>query len=95
METSSITMVSIAFTTRWFRIFLVSPMSRRRGGKLKKEWMVWPPTFTAARPVGARTIAFSSELKISWRSSVVLPVPARPVRKMLRRPAMISSISGW
>ena len=50
-----------------------------RGGKPKKEWMVWPPTLTAASPVGARTTISSETRSLRQVSNVDLPVPARPV----------------
>ena len=50
-----------------------------RGGKPKKEWMVWPPTLTAASPVGASTTISSVIIPRRLVSSVDLPVPARPV----------------
>ena len=50
-----------------------------RGGKPKKEWMVWPPTLTAASPVGASTTISSVIIPRRQVSSVDLPVPARPV----------------
>ena len=34
-----------SFTSSWFM---------RPQGNMKKEWIVCPPTFSAARPVGAR-----------------------------------------
>jgi hypothetical protein len=43
--------------------------------------MVWPFTFSAAIPVGARTKTLLSVFSINCFINVVLPVPAFPVRK--------------
>ena len=83
IEISSITTVSTARTTRALGRRRTSCASIRRGGSLKKEWMVCPPAFIAATPVGATITALSPASLRNLRSSVVLPVPARPVRKRL------------
>src|SRR5262249_40148995 len=48
-------------------------------GRPKNEWMVWPPTLTAASPVGATTTILASIRSLRHLRSVDLPVPARPV----------------
>ena len=83
IEISSMIIVSIAFTRRVERRRLMSVGSIRRGGNLKKEWIVCPPAFIAATPVGASTMAFSPAPARNLRNIVVLPVPARPVRNKL------------
>src|SRR5690606_30907136 len=52
-------------------------------GSRNWEWMVTPPAFNAAIPVGATTAKGLCVFSVSWRRKVVLPVPAFPVRKML------------
>ena len=42
--------------------------------------MVCPPAFTAASPVGAKTILFSLYWDTMYLRKVVFPVPAFPVR---------------
>src|SRR3954452_24388330 len=51
-------------------------------GKRNSEWMVCPPTFSAATPVGAAMTTFFEVFQERCSSSVDLPVPARPVTKM-------------
>ena len=47
---------------------------------LNAELIVLPPIFNAATPVGATTIFFSKHSSLTRSISVVLPVPAAPVR---------------
>ena len=47
---------------------------------LKAEFMVLPPIFNAATPVGATTIFLRLFSSKTFSISVVLPVPAAPVR---------------
>ena len=49
-------------------------------GSMKKLWIVEPPAFNAAMPVGARTMHSSPHLLRNSRTTVDLPVPASPVR---------------
>src|SRR5699024_841617 len=49
-----------------------------------RRWTVSPPTFRAARPVGATTWTFLVDSPRNLRTRVDLPVPALPVRKTLR-----------
>ena len=53
-------------------------------GSWKKEWMVIPPALMAATPVGATTIDRFLLCSTTVFKKVVLPVPALPVRKILR-----------
>lgn len=46
--------------------------------------MVTPPAFTAATPVGASTTMFLVVWARMYFKKVVFPVPALPVRKILR-----------
>src|SRR4030042_958640 len=55
----------------------------KRGGNLKKECIVWPPMFTAATPVGAKTATFFAVFFLKYLRRVDLPLPALPVIKML------------
>ena len=48
--------------SRPLRLRRMSSGRMRRGGKPKKEWMVWPPTLTAASPVGASTTISSASM---------------------------------
>jgi hypothetical protein len=59
------------------------------GGNLKKEWIVWPFTFNAAMPVGARTTTFFFVVFLNNCKRVDLPVPARPVIKKCSFPDSI------
>ena len=65
------------------------------GGKRKKEWMVCPPTCTAATPVGASTTALPRMRERMWRSKVDFPVPALPVTNRQRRPSSSHSTTSW
>ena len=49
------------------------------------EWIVCPPTFSAATPVGAVMTMFFEVRAARWFRSVDLPVPARPVMKRWSR----------
>ena len=49
---------------------------------LKAELIVVPPIFNAAMPVGATTIFFKDNWFFTLSKSVVLPVPAAPVRNI-------------
>ena len=51
-------------------------------GSRKSEWIVCPPTLSAATPVGAQITTCFEVFHDRWLSSVDLPVPARPVTKM-------------
>ena len=53
-------------------------------GKPNIEWMVTPPALIAAIPVGATTMCFFLVFFTKSLRNVVFPVPAFPVRKMLR-----------
>jgi hypothetical protein len=79
IDTSSMTRNSRRRMSRPLRLRRMSSGRMSRGGKPKKEWMVWPPTLTAARPVGARITISSASSSLRQVSSVDLPVPARPV----------------
>ena len=62
----------------------LAPGTKGAKGSWKKEWMVMPPALMAATPVGATTM-----LRLLLRSTtilrnVVFPVPALPVKKILR-----------
>jgi hypothetical protein len=65
----------------------ISPPSRvvpgmsTPNGNWKNECIVTPPALMAATPVGATTTIRLGERLRSSRRNVVLPVPARPVRK--------------
>ena len=83
IDTSSTMIVSI-----WRTSDILSPLSTpvsqghsTPSGRPKKEWMVLPPAFTAATPVGARTTKFFFTSSWTIFRKVVFPVPARPVRK--------------
>ena len=52
-------------------------------GKPKNEWIVSPPARIAATPVGANIRNCLLTIFCTLRKNVVLPVPARPVRKKL------------
>ena len=74
------------------------PMSSERisrGGKPKNEWMVWPPTFTAARPVGASTTASCVIISRMAHRRVDFPVPARPVTKRCPSSCRAKSTAVW
>ena len=60
-------------------------------GSRNSEWMVCPPTFSAATPVGAQMTSGFAVFHDRWLSSVDLPVPARPVTKMCSRVFSIAS----
>ena len=81
IETSSMTSSLRRRMTPPLRERLMSSGRISRGGRPKKEWIVWPPTLTAASPVGASTATSSVMRSRSPRRSVDLPVPARPVTK--------------
>ena len=49
----------------------------------KNEWIVCPPAFSAATPVGATTAKFFSISACTFFKNVVFPVPAFPVKKKL------------
>ena len=53
-------------------------------GSWKNEWMVTPPALMAATPVGATTMERFLLCSTTVFRKVVFPVPALPVRKMLR-----------
>ena len=53
-------------------------------GSWKKEWMVTPSALIAATPVGATTTDRLRLCSTTAFRNVVLPVPALPVRKILR-----------
>ena len=59
-------------------------------GKRKKEWMVCPPALSAEIPVGASMTCSFLVWALTCLRSELLPVPARPVRKILR---LVSSTS--
>ena len=60
-------------------------------GSRNSEWIVCPPTFSAATPVGAQITTCFEVFQDRWFSSVDLPVPARPVTKMCSRvPSIVS-----
>ena len=61
-----------------------APGTKGLKGSWKKEWMVTPPALMAATPVGATTMGRLRERSTTVFRKVVLPVPALPVRKMLR-----------
>jgi len=85
---------SITSRSRLLMIFLFSRLNRipcdfsfadppgTHGPKgiWKKEWIVTPPAFMAATPVGATTIILLGERFFNSRKKVVFPVPALPVR---------------
>ncbi len=78
IETSSMTRVSIVL--RSFRVSgpcRSSASAMRPIGSRNREWIVWPPTFSAATPVGAQITTCFSVFHDRWLSSVDLPVPAR------------------
>ena len=54
-------------------------------GSRNSEWMVCPPTFSAATPVGAQITICLPVFQFRWFSSVDLPVPARPVTNTCSR----------
>ena len=64
-------------------------------GILKKECSVWPPTFTAAMPVGASTTCSLLVLAQIYLRKVLLPVPALPVRNTERRVLRIRFQAFW
>ena len=59
----------------------------------KNEWMVCPPTFTAATPVGAITAMRFFDVFLKWPNNVDFPVPALPVTKMFLREFSIISMA--
>ena len=77
------------------RLRRMSSERMRRGGNPKKEWIVWPPTFTAASPVGASTTASCVIMSRRQRSSVDLPVPARPVTNRWPSSLRAKSSAAW
>ena len=79
IDTSSMTRSLRPRMMRALRLRRMSSLRTRRGGRPKNEWMVWPPTLTAASPVGATTTILSSRRSLTHLSSVDLPVPALPV----------------
>ena len=54
-------------------------------GRRNSEWMVCPPTLSAATPVGAQITICFCVCQFRWLSSVDLPVPARPVTNTCSR----------
>ncbi len=54
-------------------------------GRRNSEWMVCPPTLSAATPVGAQITICFCVCQLRWLSSVDLPVPARPVTNTCSR----------
>ena len=48
-------------------------------GNLKNEWMVSPPMFKAANPVGARQARLPRYSRLNSWMMALLPVPAAPV----------------
>ena len=63
-----------------------------RSGSLQNEWIVCPPAFNAATPVGARTIkGFSGNRARSSRMNVDFPVPAPPVTNTICFPRPTAS----
>ena len=68
---------------RLFRCLAISTSPSRPIGNVNSEWMVTPPTFNAATPVGAQTAKDFSVFAVRCESRVDLPVPARPVTKTL------------
>jgi hypothetical protein len=54
-------------------------------GSRNSEWMVCPPTLSAATPVGAQMTICLLVFQFKWLSSVDLPVPARPVTNTCSR----------
>ena len=91
IDTSSMTRNLRRRMTRPLRLRRMSSGRIRRGGKPKKEWMVWPPTLTAARPVGATITISSATRSRRHLSSVDLPVPARPVTNRWPAPSRRNS----
>src|SRR5690606_41600928 len=59
--------------TSYRRLFF----SINEGGILKREWIVWPFTFSAATPVGATTTKSFLELFLKYCRRCDLPVPDR------------------
>jgi hypothetical protein len=55
IDTSSMTRNLSRRISRPLRLRRMSSGRTRRGGRPKNEWIVWPPTLTAASPVGAST----------------------------------------
>src|SRR3990167_7549168 len=80
--TNKSTLKKIPLFLRLYASFIAS-FTESPGGKRKKEWIVWPPTFSAATPVGASTTTFFFEFSFKYFKKVDLPVPARPVMKTL------------
>ena len=64
---------------------ILSKVGRKgRSGKPNIEWMVTPPALMAAIPVGATTMCFFLVFLTNSFRKVVFPVPALPVKKILR-----------
>ena len=70
------------FSGIWYSV-TSSLTSGRYGhrGSWKNEWIVDPPAFIAATPVGASTTNLFEVSDVMYFRKVVLPVPALPVRK--------------
>ena len=62
---------------------ILAPGMKGCSGSWKNEWIVTPPAFMAAMPVGATTTTLFLDSSTTFRRNVVFPVPAFPVRKTL------------
>ena len=92
IETSSTTSVSIALSSlRSSGGWSSSWSAMTPIGSRNSEWMVCPPTLSAATPVGAQIASVWLECHERYSSSVDLPVPARPVTKMCSRVVSIAA----
>ena len=95
IETSSITSVSIVLSILRSRsVWSMSWSAMTPIGSRNSEWIVCPPTLSAATPVGAQIAICFVGVPVRWLSSVDLPVPARPVTKTWSRVSSIAVEDG-
>ena len=94
IEASSTMMVSTLRRMRCLVSLILKLLSfvRISVGIPKNEWMVSPPATIAAIPVGATMMKFLATDSRILRKKVVLPVPARPVKKKL---ALVLAIKSY
>ena len=62
---------------------------------MKNEWIVWPPTFKAAMPVGATIAQFPLYLSLNSWMTVDFPVPAKPDKKRFFPASIVLNATCW